>query len=66
VGLFALTHVTTVIYAVVVAGDLLMALMFGINAAGRATIIALTWLKRHAQKAIPRRSPQGIATSPSP
>lgn len=45
-SLFALSHMTTVAYTIVVAEDLFMALMFGASTVGCATIVALTCIKR--------------------
>lgn len=46
-GLFLLSHLTTVVYAIACVGDLLMALIFFGNAMACAAVVGLTLLKRH-------------------
>lgn len=45
-AVFTLSHLTTVFYAVVVAKDPFMALMFAANTAGAGAIFTLTCIKR--------------------
>ena len=60
-GLFLLSHLATVVYAIACVGDLLMAIMFFANAVACAVIVGLTQLKRrrHARRNAPDRQ-QGL------
>jgi hypothetical protein len=52
-SLFAISHLATVIYALLAAHDWTMAAVFGGNALACATIICLTWLKRRRVQSPP-------------
>ncbi|MFN3688406.1 hypothetical protein [Salinarimonas sp.] len=51
-ALFAVSHLTTMIYAVAVLGDHLMALMFAGNSLACAAIVGLTAAKRRRHRAL--------------
>ena len=46
-SLFAISHLATVVYALVVVADLVMAVVFAINMLACVTIVGLTSWKRH-------------------
>ncbi|POR53092.1 hypothetical protein [Bosea psychrotolerans] len=50
-SIFAISHLTTVIYALLAAYDWTMAAVFGANALACATIIGLTLFKRRREQA---------------
>lgn len=53
-GLFAISHLATVAYALTVVGDLTMAAVFGLNLIASLIIIGMTTLKRYRARARPR------------
>src|SRR5690606_23139309 len=50
-SLFALSHLSTVAYALVALGDVAMILVFGANACACAAVLGLTFVKRRRAKA---------------
>lgn len=60
-GMFLVSHLTTAAYAVVVAGDFTMMLVFLGNSLACAAILAVTWSKRRAyrrQSKLPTAGPR--------